>query len=207
MVNNWTDKWNERYGSDAFAYGEAPNEFLKERLANLTAGSILFPAEGEGRNAVYAATQGWKVEAFDISTEGEKKAKKLAEKQNVTINYQVGELEKLNYVLEQFDVIALIYAHFPANIKSQLHIALDKYLRKGGTVIFEAFSKNHLDFIAKNENVGGPRDEASLFSEVEIRADFANYDIIELKETIINLSEGLYHNGQASVIRFVGMKK
>ena len=69
--------WNERYRQNEFAYGEEPNEFLKEQLAKLQPGSILFPAEGEGRNAVYAAQSGWQVSAFDISEEGKKKAERL----------------------------------------------------------------------------------------------------------------------------------
>ncbi len=84
---------------------------------------------------------------------------------------------------------------------------LDKYLRTGGIVIFEAFSKRHLEYLAKNEKVGGPKDIESLFSIEEIKADFNNYDILELEETEIHLNEGLYHNGLGSVIRFVGRKR
>jgi 2-polyprenyl-3-methyl-5-hydroxy-6-metoxy-1,4-benzoquinol methylase len=207
MADTWTKRWNERYANEEFAYGEQPNTYLKEQLEQLPVGKILFPAEGEGRNAVFAATLGWDVSAFDISTEGQKKAVQLAEKNQVTINYQVGELERLNYQEEQFDVIALIYAHFPATIKSQLHKALDKCLRKGGMIIFEAFSKRHLHYLAINEKVGGPKDIESLFSVDEIKADFHNYDFLELKETEVSLSEGLYHNGLGSVIRFVGQKQ
>lgn len=207
MEETWIDKWNERYSAEAFAYGEQPNNYLKEQLEKLPVGSILFPAEGEGRNAVFAAKLGWKVSAFDISMEGQKKALKLADANNVSIDYQVGELETLNYSQGQFDAIALIYAHFPADIKSQYHKNLDKYLRKGGIVIFEAFSKKHIDYLSKNENVGGPKDVASLFSIEEIRSDFANYHFIELEETEIELTEGLFHNGLGSVIRFVAQKK
>ena len=103
--------------------------------------------------------------------------------------------------------MALIYAHFPTDIKSSYHKALDKYLRKGGIVIFEAFSKKHLDYIARNENVGGPKEFAMLFSIEEIKADFANYEIIELEEKEIELKEGSFHNGTGSVIRFTGRKK
>jgi len=207
MNDTWTDKWNERYSKDEFAFGKQPNNYLKEQLEKLNVGTILFPAEGEGRNAVFAANLGWTVSAFDISMEGKKKADRLAEINNVTINYQVGDLQEISFDTEQFDVIALIYAHFPANIKSLYHKTLDKYLRNGGVVIFEAFSKRHIDYVSKNENVGGPRDLESLFSIEEIKSDFANYDIIELEEKEIELSEGLYHNGTGSVIRFVGQKK
>jgi ubiquinone/menaquinone biosynthesis C-methylase UbiE len=207
MADNWTSKWDERYRDSEYAYGEQPNKYLEEQLGKLPVGKILFPAEGEGRNAVFAARQGWEVSAYDISNEGQKKALQLAQRNHVSIDYQVGALQTLNYKEGQFDVIALIYAHFPADIKSALHKELDKYLRKGGTVIFEAFSKTHITFNEKNEKVGGPRDIASLFSVEEIRNDFHNYEIIELMEKEIELHEGLYHNGRASVIRFVGKKK
>ena len=207
MNDTWTDRWNERYSKDEFAFGKQPNNYLKEQLEKLNVGTILFPAEGEGRNAVFAANLGWTVSAFDISMEGKKKADRLAEINNVTIDYQVGDLQEISFDTKQFDVIALIYAHFPANIKSLYHKTLDKYLRNGGVVIFEAFSKRHIDYVSKNENVGGPRDLESLFSIEEIKSDFANYDIIELEEKENELSEGLYHNGTGSVIRFVGQKK
>ena len=206
-MNNWTQRWDDRYSNEEFAYGEEPNNYFKEQIEKLNAGAILFPAEGEGRNAIYAAKLGWKVAAFDISAEGKNKALKLAEANNVSIDYQVGELESLNYQPEQFEAIALIYAHFPAEIKSSIHKTLDKYLSQNGIIIFEAFSKNHLEYLALNDKVGGPKDIESLFSVGEIQADFFNYEIIELVEKEIELNEGLFHNGKGSVIRFVGRKK
>lgn len=202
----WTSRWDDRYSNDEFAYGEEPNNYLKEQLTKLKVRSILFPAEGEGRNAVFAAKNGWKVSAFDISQEGKNKATKLAEKNRVTIDYKVGELETLDFKSEQFDAIALIYAHFPADIKSLYHKTFDNYLKKNGTIIFEAFSKKHLDYVTANEKVGGPKDIESLFSIDEIKADFPNYEIVELVEQNIELNEGIFHNGTGSVIRFVGRK-
>lgn len=199
--------WDDRYSKDEFAYGKHPNNYLKEQLEKLEVGSILFPAEGEGRNAVFAATLGWSVSAFDISAEGRNKALQLQASKNVSIDYRVGELGTLKYDNNQFDAIALIYAHFPADIKSHYHKTFDKYLKKGGTVIFEAFSKKHLDYNSANEKIGGPKDINMLFSIEELKSDFANYEIVELAEREIELNEGLFHNGQGSVIRFVGRKK
>lgn len=207
MEQTWKDRWNERYSNKEFAYGEEPNKYLKNELDKLKAGTILFPAEGEGRNAVYAAKMGWNVFAFDISVEGKNKAMKLAATNNVKIDYEVGELDSINYGQEKFDAIGLIYAHFPAAVKSRYHTILDKYLRKGGVVIFEAFSKKHLDYVQKDDRVGGPKDIESLFSIEEIKVDFPNYDFEELEETEIELNEGLFHNGKGLVIRFVGRKK
>ncbi|HYM95102.1 MAG TPA: class I SAM-dependent methyltransferase, partial [Chitinophagaceae bacterium] len=126
--------WDERFSKEEYAYGKLPNQYLKEKLKNIPVGKILFPAEGEGRNAVYAATLGWKVSAFDISAEGKRKALRLAEKNKVEIDYRVGELNSLPFDPEQFDAMALIYAHFPAHLKSSYHKTFDNYLRKGGLV-------------------------------------------------------------------------
>ena len=113
----------------------------------------------------------------------------------------------MHYSPGQFDAIALIYAHFPSAVKSAYHRILDTYLRKKGFIIFEAFSKNHLDYISKNENMGGPKELAMLFSMEELKSDFPNYEIIELIEKEIELAEGSFHNGKGSVIRFTGRKK
>lgn len=199
--------WDDRYGKTEFAYGEQPNNFLKEQLIKIPVGTILFPAEGEGRNAVFAATLDWTVDAFDQSIEGKKKALKLAEKHHVSINYMTGEFQSLTYIENKFDALALIYAHFPADKKSSYHKILTTYLRPGGIIIFEAFSKRHLDYNRINEKVGGPKDLDTLFSIEEIKSDFENFEIIELEEKEIQLSEGLFHNGLGMVIRFVGRKQ
>lgn len=207
MEDNWLNRWNDRYKEEEYAYGKDPNLFLKEQLDGCSPSTILFAAEGEGRNAVYAAANGWKVSAFDISAEGQKKALNLARQNDISIDYKVGYLEKLHYQPEQFKVIALIYAHFPAAIKSSYHQLLNTYLSVGGLVIFEAFSKDHLKYNTSNPKVGGPKDIDDLFSIAEIKSDFSNFEILLLEQKEIELSEGHFHNGTGSVIRFVGRKK
>lgn len=199
--------WNERYKQESFAFGEEPNLYFKEQIQKFNPGKLLLPAEGEGRNAVYAAQLGWQVSAFDTSSEGKIKAEKLAQKNQVSIHYQVGELDDLNYSEMEFDAIGLIYAHFPENIRHAYHQIFDKLLKKNGVIILEAFSKNHLNYNSKNEKVGGPRSEGMLYSIEEIKRDFHNYEILELIEKEVVLNEGLYHVGLGSVIRFTGIKK
>lgn len=206
MDTNWLERWNTRYSQADYAYGTEPNEFLKEQLPALDPGTILFGAEGEGRNAVFAATLGWEVSAFDISEAGQKKAQQLANAKGVNIDYQVGELPNLPFKTAPFDAIALIYAHFPADIRSSYHRMLDGLLKPGGTIIFEAFGSNHLAYRAKNERVGGPRDQASLFSVEGLQQDFPGYQVILLEEKEVQLQEGHYHQGTGSVVRFVGKK-
>ncbi len=198
--------WNERYAKEEYAYGEAPNEFLKEQLLRLTPGRILFPAEGEGRNAVYAATLGWTVEAFDISAEGKKKAERLADKNSVVIDYRIGTLDQMNFKENGFDAIALIYAHFPAGLRADLHKRLTTLLRPGGTLILEGFSKNHGEYQKKNSGIGGPPDPAMRFDKDEIENDFKDMEILLSEQCEAELNEGFGHRGTGSVIRFVARK-
>ena len=196
-------RWDDRYRETDFAYGKTPNLFFKEWLDQLEKGTLLMPADGEGRNGVYAATKGWQVTSTDLSPEGKTKALQLAQELNTDLTYIVGDLDTIQLEPASFDAIGLIYAHFLPEKKSILHRQLDTYLKPGGTIIFEAFSKNH----TANAQVGGPTDVAWLFSEQEIREDFSNYDIIHLQEETIGLEEGKYHNGEGTVIRFIGKKK
>lgn len=207
MSESGLKRWNDRYSQKEYAYGTEPNVFLKEQLEKLPVGKILFAAEGEGRNAVYASKLGWTVSAFDISSEGRKKALQLAETNNVEIDYRVGQLPDLKFQDDEFDAVVLIYAHLPPQIRPEYHRLLNTYLRKGGIVIIEVFSKSHLEYQQKDPAVGGPKDIDTLFSMEEITTDFKNYEIILLEEKEVELQEGLYHNGKGSVIRFVGRKK
>lgn len=199
--------WDERFSSEEYVYGEEPNKYLKAKLSELYPGEIMFAAEGEGRNAVYAAREDWKVTAFDQSREGKKKAMKLAEKHEVKIDYRVGDLPELGYEKDEVDVIALIYAHFSKELRQEYHKLLLSYLRRDGLVIFEGFSKKHTAYQKANPKVGGPKDEELLFSMEEIKKDFGALNFLELSEEEVDLREGEFHNGLGAVIRFVAQKK
>lgn len=199
--------WNERYSAPEYAYGTAPNEFFAGALAGLKLGKILFPAEREGRNAVYAAEAGWEVSAFDLSEEGKKKADQLAASRGVSMDYQVGNLSKMSYPAESFDVLALIFAHFPASLRESFHRKLFTFLKPGGVLILEGFSKDHLKFSSVNPLAGGPKDPSMLFSEEELRSDFKEMEILNLEEKEVELEEGLYHSGKSAVIRLVARKE
>lgn len=202
------EMWNSRYSDEKYAYGTTPNEFFKATIDKYKPqGKILLPAEGEGRNAVYAAKKGLEVFAFDISIEGKKKAEQLARQENVNIHYEVGQFFDLQLVNEKFDAAALIYAHFPPPILSKYYQKVAALLKPNGLVILEGFSTNHLPLRAANPKVGGPGMIEMLFSEKTILNNFLNFEILQLEEVEVELKEGLYHNGIGKVMRFVGRKK
>lgn len=208
MENKMMEMWDNRYASEDYAYGTKPNRFLKNTIEKLQlTGSILFGAEGEGRNAVFAAKQGLEVTAFDISNEGKQKALKLAAKEHVHIDYQLGSLFDLDLSKQKYDIVALIFAHFPPPILSKYHTKLGQLVKDGGIIILEGFSKGHLPYRTANPQVGGPNNLEMLFSKESIKQDFPDFAISRLEEVEIELNEGIYHNGIGKVIQFIGRKK
>jgi hypothetical protein len=200
------EMWNQRYKLNEYVYGKEPNNFLKSKIENLRPGTALFPADGEGRNSVYAATLGWKCNAFDISEEGMNKAMHLANNNNVAIDYKIGDFRQMGYLADSFDLLVFIFAHFQGSKKIGIHLDLNSLLKPGGMVIFEAFSKKHIDFQAIYPNIGGPRDIEMLWSKDEIKLAFPQFKIVELEEQEVELHEGNFHEGKGSVIRFLGIK-
>ncbi len=100
--------------------------------------------EGEGRNAVFAASQQWKVLAFDFSEVARSKALKLAEMEGFKIDYLLVENESFFWKLDYFDAIALIYTHLPSAFRRSFYQSLITYLKPGGVITLEVFSKDHL---------------------------------------------------------------
>jgi ubiquinone/menaquinone biosynthesis C-methylase UbiE len=193
--------WNARYNSEEYVYGVNPNTFFEAQLLNLKPGKILLAAEGEGRNAIYAASLSWKVFAFDFSEEARKKALKLADRCKVTIEYTLASFDEIEYEINYFDCLALIYAHQPSVKRKIYHQKLLNYLKPGGTIILEAFSKKQI-----NNNTGGPKDLDLLFSLSELEEDFSEITSYDIKEENIFLEEGIFHSGIASIVQMTGTK-
>lgn len=204
---NQQNFWNQRYADEHYAYGTIPNAYLKEKAAELAAGTILLPAEGEGRNAVFLATQYWETYAFDQSVEGGNKALRLAAQNDVEISYTVSNVENIRYPEKKFDALALIFAHFPGENRRSYHRKLSSFLKPGGHLIIEGFSKEHATFQKLNPKAGGPRDIAMLYDLEDLKEDFNDLEFIEAAEQKVVLAEGEFHQGEASVIRIFAIKK
>ncbi|WP_430974143.1 class I SAM-dependent methyltransferase [Sunxiuqinia rutila] len=193
--------WNERFATKEYVYGTAPNQFFSEELEKLSPGKLVLPGEGEGRNAVFAARMGWQVTAFDSSSEGQKKAEQLAARQQVELDYRIDSYDSIELQTESFDCLALIYTHMPPANRQAYHHKLSSYLKKGGTLILEGFSKAQIQ-----NNTGGPKNVDMLFSKEELQADFAGFSSLKISEAEVELDEGEFHQGTAHIIRLVAVK-
>lgn len=193
--------WNQRFSEKDYVYGKTPNQFLKEELSGITPGKILFLGEGEGRNAVYAATIGWNVDAIDFSESGKKKADALAEELGVKINYKIQDFSSYEPKESHYDLIGIFFIHQDEELRTTLFQKAIKSLKPTGKIIFECFEKEQIKYAS-----GGPKTPELLYSLQETVEDFIDFEFEKLSKEKIVLNEGRGHEGEAMVIRFVGVK-
>jgi SAM-dependent methyltransferase len=195
------EMWDQRFAGEEYAYGIQPNVFFKEKITGLKPGRLLLPAEGEGRNAVFAAGLGWQVTAVDFSEQARVKAINLAQKSGVNIEYTIGDLVTFDFSKEVYDAVALIYAHLHQDFRKEVHQKIINSLKPGGYIIFEAFNKNQI-----NKNSGGPKSLEMLYSTSMLQDDFKGLEFIVLEEANIILEQGVYHQGESDIIRLFARK-
>src|SRR5690606_33878243 len=136
-------------------------------------GKLLLPAEGEGRNALFAAQLGWQVEAFDFSEAAREKALAIAHQFDAELEYKLANIQTILLQPDTYDVIGLIYVHLESDLRKHFHSQCIQSLNKGGYIILEAFSKKQLTYSS-----GGPRDVNMLYSLGQLLDDFASMKIV-----------------------------
>lgn len=197
--------WDERYSEEGFAYGTEPNDFLKAEYFRISGGGrVLCLAEGEGRNAVFLAEQGYAVTAVDQSAVGLRKASALASERGVKLATVVADLADFDLGEEAWDGIVSISAHLPARIRQDLHARAVKALKPNGVMILEAYTLEQLEM----DGVGGPPpSQIDYFMSLEeLRAELDGLDFIIGTETERVMSEGRYHQGPSAVVQVVAFK-
>ena len=198
--------WNERYNEAEYVFGTEPNDFLRQVFENIPAGGrVLCLAEGEGRNAVFLAEQGYKVTAMDLSEVGLNKALKLAFDKGVNVKIKVADLADYQFGEAQWDGIVSIWAHLPESVRQYVHAQITPALKPAGVFILEAYTEQQLTM----EAVGGPpATQKERFESLAIlRTELADLEEVIGTEKLRMISEGKRHQGLSAVVQYLGQKK
>ena len=195
--------WDQRYNNEEFAYGTEPNDFLKSEFAQIPkGGKVLCLAEGEGRNAVFLAKQGYEVTAVDQSPVGLVKATKFAAQNGVEISTVVADLNDYDLGENCWDGIVSIAAHVPPALRQKLHKQVVKALTDKGVFLLEAYTEKQL----KMDGVGGPPNKELLMSLNELKEELSGLEFVIGQEVERHISEGQYHQGESAVVQVVARK-
>ena len=166
-------RWDALFNTRTYVYGKEAAEFLKDHIHLIPVGLALDIAMGEGRNAVYLAKKGFRVNGVDISEVALRKARRLAKEQNVSINTINADLNQYVIQPNTYDLIVNIN-YLQRNLISQIK----RGLKKGGYVVFE---NNTVDQL-KNP-AGQSLSKDWLLEKGELREMFKDFKIIQYSET------------------------
>ena len=192
------DFWNEKFANTEYVYGTEPNDFLVSAVTKLKRGATLSLAEGEGRNAVWLAQQGFTVSAIEQSEKGVGKTLRLALQRGVIVMAERGELEIFHIQPNSWDLVVSIFAHTPQELRRKLHRQVVAGLKPGGVFVLEAYTPAQIA-----NNTGGPKD-ASLMPTAELlRSELAGLVFDRIEEVEREVVEGSLHTGTAHVVQVV----
>jgi len=194
--------WDERYSEEGWAYGVEPNDFVKQVCADMPPGKALCLAEGQGRNAVYLAQLGFDVTALDLSAIGLKGARELARIKGVRIDTKQVDLSDYELGEQQWDLIVAIFAHFPPELRRDVHRRVVRALKPGGHFVLEAYTPDQL-----KHGTGGPRDEAWLMSVPMLREELVGMEFSFLEEGERTLAEGKHHQGVGATVQLLARRE
>jgi SAM-dependent methyltransferase len=197
------NSWDEKYGAPGHYYGIEPNEFLRERCSAIPAGGeVLCLAEGEGRNAVFLAQQGFRVVAVDQSPVGLRKAEALAAERGVRIETVVADLADYRLVADRWDGIVSIWCHLPQPLRTTVHRQVVRGLRTGGVFLLEAYTPEQLRY-----GTGGPKTVDLLPTLAELSGELEGLDFVHAEEREREVHEGQGHFGLSAVVDIVAVKR
>ena len=196
--------WNERYAGDDYHFGTEPNAFLVSQQALLRPGMrCLAVADGEGRNGVWLAELGLEVLSVDSSHVAQAKAKKLAHERGVAMLFEQVDLLQWDWGEDDYDAVVAIFIQFVTSPeREQMFAAIKRCLKPGGLLLLQGYTPRQLEF-----GTGGPSQAANLYTEAMLRGEFANMEIVHLREHDSEIREGAGHSGMSALIDMVARKR
>lgn len=187
--------WDERYAKAELKWGTDPNHFLVQEIDGMEPGRALDLAAGEGRNAVWLAAEGWNVTAVDFSRVAIDKARLLAERRGVEIEWVVADLRDFEAPRQGFDLVIMFYLHLTAPERRKVLGKAIETLRPEGTLLIVGHDRANL-----TDGVGGPSDPAVLLDAEEVASELVGL-VIDRAERVVRPVKGSDRDALDTLVR------
>lgn len=168
--------WDERYTAENLVWGSDPNRWVISELGALTPTTALDLGSGEGRNAVWLASEGWSVTAIDFSSVAAERGKTLAAAtaertgRELDITWRVEDVSLAEVTQSAYDAVLVCYLQLPAYERRAAMRNAVHALAPGGTLLVVAHDTTNL-----TEGYGGPQDPEVLYSAADVEEDLQDY--------------------------------
>jgi len=171
--------WDARYAGDELLWSAEPNRFLVEEVSDLPPGRVLDVACGEGRNAIWLASRGWRATGVDFSEVGLAKADRLSRRSGVDVDWVGADLMEWAPDSEAFDLVIIFYLQLPADRRRKVYRNMAAGLAPGGTILVVGHDSDNLA-----RGYGGPQDPSVLFSTNDVAGDLAGLEIVKAQQVL-----------------------
>jgi cyclopropane fatty-acyl-phospholipid synthase-like methyltransferase len=195
--------WNQRFAGEDYVFGREPARFVVREAARLDPGArVLSVAEGEGRNAVWLAGQGFDVTAIEGAPNAVAKARRLATERGVSVDFRLADLEHWVWPEGAFDAVIAIFIQFArAPLRDRIFAGMKRAVRPGGLILLHGFAPRQVDY-----GTGGPPNREQMYTEALLREAFAEFRILSLRDYDEEIDEGKGHSGRAALVDLVARK-
>jgi trans-aconitate methyltransferase len=192
--------WDQRYASDASLFGDEPNDFLVSAWQHVPrgVGPVLCIGDGQGRNGVFLAQQGFDVVSIDLSPVGMRAAAALAEQRGVPLTTVAADLADWTPPTGCAAVVS-IFCHLPSDVRARAYPKLLAALAPGGVWVMESYTPDQI-----GRGTGGPQSADMMHDIVTIERELATLETVHLQEVVRDVIEGPAHSGEAAVVQYVG---
>jgi SAM-dependent methyltransferase len=205
--------WDTRFAQDAYIFGKAPNVFLANSVSHIPQGSrVLAVADGEGRNGVWLAQQGYAVHSTDGSKVAVAKSMALAKERGVPVVYSAQELvpgsifhecadaDTWAWPVGVFDAVVGIFIQFTKpDARTLMFHNMVAALKQGGVLILEGYHHRQLSF-----GTGGPQAIDQLYDQALLGDAFSHLETLELRDYDQEVDEGDGHKGMSALVDYIG---
>lgn len=124
------DLWNERYSGPDRVWSAEPNRDVADIIATLQEGGVspgraLDLGAGEGRHAIWLASQGWQVTAVDYAEVGLARGEREAAERGVEdqLRWIAADVTQWSPGGESYDLVLCAFLHLPEDVFSRQGVA------------------------------------------------------------------------------------
>ena len=165
-------RWNKRYAAREMVWSKGPNLRFASEVVNLEPGRALDVACGEGRNALWLAERGWSVTGIDFSEVAINKARQIAGRRGVTVDWLVEDVSTCSLPKNTYDLVLVMYLHTDAAERKRWLASAVASVKPSGTFIYIGHDPGNIE-----HGVGGPQNPDALPGVEEIRIALEGYRI------------------------------
>jgi SAM-dependent methyltransferase len=197
------DRWQSRFAAKHYVFGTEPNAFLKAQAHRLEPGMrVLCIADGEGRNGVWLARQGMHVTSQDFSSNAQDKARALAAKRDVSLDFVLADITEYDWPDGTFDAVVGIFFQFLGpDARSDVFRGIRRAVRPGGLILIEGYGPKQLGYAT-----GGPKVLENLYTEEILRDAFGDLTECEITAYDAEVQEGPGHSGMSALVDMVARR-